>query len=120
MALPLEKVLKRWREKFSWLDITNNKTSICKICCPQEDEFRSMPNFTMSFISGSCNYRLSALNDHDNSACHQRAIREKEHGEAVAIGKSLPPRVGKSFSALSTYFRITNIFTYSTDESKRS
>ena len=31
MALPLEKVLKRWREQFSWLDITNNKTWICKM-----------------------------------------------------------------------------------------
>ena len=35
---------------------------------------------------------MSALKDHDNSACHQRAIREKEHEEAVAVGKSLPPR----------------------------
>ena len=35
---------------------------------------------------------MSALKDHDNSACHQRAIREKEHGEAIAVGKSLPPR----------------------------
>ena len=92
MALPSEKVLKRWREQFSWLDITNNKTLICKIRCSQEDKLRSMPNFSMSFISGSSNYQLSALKDHDNSAYHQRAIREKEHEEAVAVGKSLPPR----------------------------
>ena len=51
-----------------------------------------MPNFSMSFISGSSNYRLSALKDHDNSAYHQSAIREKEHEEAVVVGKSLPPR----------------------------
>ena len=56
------------------------------------DKLRSMPNVSMSFISGSSNYRLSALKDHDNSACHQRSIREKEHEEAVAVGKSLPPR----------------------------
>ena len=92
MALPPEKVLKRWREHFFWLDITSNKTLICKICCSQEDKLRSMPNFSMSFISGSSNYRLSALKDHDNSTCHQRAIREKEHEEAVAVGKSLPSR----------------------------
>ena len=92
MALPSEKVLKRWREQFSWLDITNNKTLICKICCSQEDKLRSMPNFSMSFISGSSNYRLSALKDHDNSAYHQRAIREEEYKESVAVGKSLPPR----------------------------
>ena len=77
MALPSEKVLKRWREQFSWLDITNNKTLICKICCSQEDKLRSMPNVSMSVISGSSNYRLSALKDHDNSACHQRAIVKK-------------------------------------------
>ena len=92
MALPSEKVLKRWKEQFSWLDITNNKTLIYKICCSQEDKLRSRPNVSMSFISGSSNYRLSALKDHDNSACHQSAIREKEHEEPVAVGKSLPPR----------------------------
>ena len=51
-----------------------------------------MPNVSMSLISGSSNYRLSTLKDHDNSACHQHAIREKEHEEVVAFGKSLPPR----------------------------
>ena len=89
MALPSEKVLKRWREQFSWLDITNNKTLICKICCSQEDKLRSMPNFSMSFISGSSNYRLSALKDHDNSTCHQRV---NVYEEAIAVGKSLAPR----------------------------
>ena len=92
MATPSEKVLKRWSEQFSWLDITNNKTLICKICCWQEGKLRSMPNISMSFISGSSNYRFSALKDHDNATCHQRAIREKEHEEVVAVGKSLPPR----------------------------
>ena len=92
MALPSEKVLKRWREQFSWLDITNNKTLICKICCLLQDKLPSMPNVSMSFISGSSNYQSSALKDHDNSACHQHAIHEKEHEEAVAVGKSLPPR----------------------------
>ena len=51
-----------------------------------------MPNVSTSFISGSSNYKLYALKDHDNSACHQRTIPEKEHEEAIAVGKSLPPR----------------------------
>ena len=46
----------------------------------------------MSFISGSSNYRLSALKDHGNSACHQSAIREQEHEEAIAVGKALTSR----------------------------
>ena len=74
----IRKSLKRWTEQFSWLDITNNKTLICKICCSQEDKLRSMPNVSMSVISGSSNYRLSALKDHDNSACHQHATCEKD------------------------------------------
>ena len=48
--------------------------------------------FCMSFIFGNSNYELSALKDHDNSACHQYAIHEKGHEEAIAVGKSLPPR----------------------------
>ena len=44
----------------------------CRICCPQEDKLRWMTNVSISFISGSSNCRLSALKDHDNSACHQR------------------------------------------------
>ena len=35
---------------------------------------------------------MFALKDHDNSACHQHVILEKEHEEAVAVGKSLPPK----------------------------
>ena len=50
-----------------------------------------MPNVSMSFLNGSTNFRLSSIEDHDSSACHQRAIREKQHSEAVAAGISLPP-----------------------------
>ena len=65
------------------MDIKNDET--CKLCCSQED-------VSTSFISRSSYYQLSALKDHDNSACHQRAISEKEHEEAVSVGKSSPPR----------------------------
>ena len=70
----------------------NNKTLICKICFSQQDKLCSMPNVSMSFISLSSNYWLSALKDHGNSAWCQCAIREKEHEEAVAVGNFLPPR----------------------------
>ena len=79
------------------MDITNNKTLTYKICCSQEGKLRSMLNFSMSFIYGRSNYALFVLKDHDNSACHQRVILEKEHEEAVAIGKSLPPRKIKHY-----------------------
>ena len=112
MALPSEKVLKRWGEQFFWLDIMNNKTLICKICCLQEDKLHSMPNFSMSFTSGSSNYRLPALKDHDNSACDQSAIQEQEHEEAIAVGKSLALRKIQHLpltSKLLIYLRIQQI-----------
>ena len=86
MAIPSDKVQKRWKEQFPWLEITENKTMLCQICCSQEEKIRSMPNVSMTFITGSKNYRLSSIKDHDSSACHQRAIREKEHAEAIAAG----------------------------------
>ena len=52
----------------------------------------SVPNFNSSFILRSTNFQLSALKDHDTSRCHNQAVREKEHEEAVAAGRSLPPR----------------------------
>ena len=69
----------------------------------------------MSFISGSSNYRLSALKDQDNSACHQCAIREKRMKKPLQLEN---PYHQKN-SASSTYFRITNIFRYPTGEWKR-
>ena len=65
---------------------------ISTICCSQEDIIRSMPNFSMSFLNGSTNFRLSSIKDHDSLACHQRAILEKQHSEAVSARISLPPR----------------------------
>ena len=88
MALPS----KKGGEQFSWLDIMNNKTFICKTCCSQEDKLHSIPNVSMSFISGSSNYWWPVLKDHDNSACHQHAIPENEHEETVTVWKSLTPR----------------------------
>ena len=65
---------------------------ICEICCSQEDKIRSMPNISFSFLNGSTNYWLSAIKDHDASACHECAVHEKQHSEAVAAGICLPSR----------------------------
>ena len=92
MSLPSEKTLKKWKEDFGWLRITENQKMISTICCSQEDIIHSMPNVSTSFLNGSTNFQLSSIKDHDFSACHQRAILEKQHPEAVAAGISLPPR----------------------------
>ena len=92
MSLPSEKTLKKWKEDFGGLRITENQKMISTICCSQEDIIHSMPNVSTSFLNGSTNFQLSSIKDHDFSACHQRAILEKQHPEAVAAGISLPPR----------------------------
>ena len=65
---------------------------ICTICSAMKEKILSMPNISLSFINGSTNYQVSALKDHDASMCHNKAVREKEHEEAVAVGQSVPPR----------------------------
>ena len=102
MSLPFEKTLKKWKEEYGWLRITENQKMICTICCSQEDIIRSVPNVSMSFLNGSANFRLSSIKDHYSSACHQRAIREKQHSEAVPprrVEQHMPPN-----SAIATRF----------------
>ena len=48
-----------------------------------------MPNFNSNFILGSTNFQASTLKDHDVDRCHNHAVREKEHEEAFAAGRSL-------------------------------
>ena len=51
-----------------------------------------MPNFNSNFILQSTNFLASALKDHGASRCHNQAVCKKEHEEAVAVGRYLPPR----------------------------
>ena len=92
MTLPAEKTLQKWKNKYTWLRISESKKMTCDICCSQEGIIRSMPNVNLSFLNGSSNFRKSSLKDHETSSCHQQAIREKEHSDATAAGISLPPR----------------------------
>ena len=61
MSLLSEKTLKKWKEEFGWLRIMENQKMISTICCSQEDIIRLMPNFSMSFLNGSTNFRLSSI-----------------------------------------------------------
>ena len=62
---------------------------VCTICASQKDRICSMPNFNSNFILGSTNFQASTLKDHDVGRCHNQAVREKEHEEAFAAGRSL-------------------------------
>ena len=46
----------------------------------------------MAFITGTTNFKASALKDHMLLECHATGISETEHKTAVAAGKSLPPK----------------------------
>ena len=65
---------------------------VCAICSSQKDKICSTQNFNPNFSLGSTNFEASALKYHDASRCHNQAVHEKEHEEAVGAGRSLPPR----------------------------
>ena len=89
--LPKDATIKKWKEGFSWLQITETKKLVCVICSPQEEKIRRMPRVNLSFITGSTNYKLSALKEHQLSDGHKRAEKEEEAEKATAAGLSIPP-----------------------------
>ena len=74
MSLSSEKVFFKWKEQFLWLDITDTKKMLYEFFCSQEYEILLFSNVKMSVISGSSNLRLSTVETHDSSDCHQKAI----------------------------------------------
>ena len=74
MSLSSEKVFLKWKEQFLWLDITDTKEMLYEIFCPEKYEVLLIFNVKMSVISGSSNLRLSTVETHDSSDCHQKVI----------------------------------------------
>ena len=89
---PSEKRIDKQEKLHLWLQFLNEAKMVCTICSSQKDRICSMPNISSDFILGSTNFQASPLKDHDVSRCHKQAVREKEHEEAVAAGRTLPPR----------------------------
>ena len=89
---PSEKRIDKWKTLYFWLQFLDKRKLVCTICSSQKDRVSSVPNFSSNFVLGSGNFQASALTDHDASRCHNQVVREKEHEEAVAAGRSLPPR----------------------------
>ena len=61
-AIPKDKTLQKWKEKFSWLQIVNvdaTKKMICTICTSQEEKLKLMPHANLTFVNGSNNFKLS-------------------------------------------------------------
>ena len=74
--LPKDTTIKKWKESFSWLQITETKKLVCVICSSQEEKIKLMPRVNLTFVTGGTNYKLSALQDHHLSEGHKRAVKE--------------------------------------------
>ena len=87
--LPKIKTIRKLKETYAWLDlvkhtITDGNTQMkmtCKVC-----------TYSDTFINGSTNYRISALEDHAKSDCHKKAVNEQEESQAKASGAKTPSR----------------------------
>ena len=93
LKLPQPTTLEKWRKKYEWLVITERNTMVCEICVSQKEKILlKNPSSQMAFITGTTNFKTSALKDHARSECHATGISETEHQKALAVGDSLPPK----------------------------
>ena len=81
--VPKHKTFDKWKTVYSWLHISDNKLT-CNVCKSQKEKIRFMPGVSMSFISGSTNYKPSTLSGHEKT----EHIKEAAH---EASGSSLQP-----------------------------
>ena len=110
--IPKETTLNKWKAKYSWLKILTlgqKKKMICTVCTSQEEQLKLMPRVNLAFVAGTTNFKLSTLNEHENTDGHKRAIREEENHKAVAAGIDLAPRKivqeTPAFSAIGSGFK---------------
>ena len=50
------------------------------------------PSNQTVFVTGSSNFKRSALNYHQTSGCHDTGVRETTHEKAADDGNSVPPK----------------------------
>ena len=98
--LPKIKTIRKWKETYAWLDLVKHTTTdgntqmkmICKVCISEKSKIELMQTYSDTFINGSTNYRISALEDHAKSDCHKKAVNEQEESQAKASGAKTPLR----------------------------
>ena len=56
-----------------------------------KEKIRLTPRINLSFAIGCTNFKLSALQDHQKSEGHSRAVREEEAEKAKLAGASVAP-----------------------------
>ena len=78
--IPKETTFNKWKVKYSWLKtltLGQKKKVICTVCTSQEEKLKLMPRVNLTFVTGK--FKLSTLNEHENTDGHKRAIREEEN-----------------------------------------
>ena len=80
--------------KVSWLlviDSGGNRKIICTICKSQEEKLKLLPCTNMTFIDRSANFKSSTLSDNVTADGHKRAVKGKNHEDAISAGSSTRP-----------------------------
>ena len=81
---------------------------ICTISKSQEEKLKLMPRTNMTFINGSANFKFSTLSDHAATDGHKRAIKKKNHEDAISADSST--RTKKVSHEVPTYLEIGSDF----------
>ena len=84
---PKIKTIKNWKESFKWLKFVDGMKMVCTTCEANAEKLRLMPSANLAFVTGSTNYRPSALKDHEQTDGHKRAVKESEHEKAKVVNK---------------------------------
>ena len=90
-SLPKPKTIKKWKEKWNWLQFSEEEKMLCVFCRKQLEKLKKMSGFTEVFIRGSDNFKISALSDHIKSKIHVQAVNEGKFIEIIKHRKQHHP-----------------------------
>ena len=63
---------------------------ICEICPDQEEKLKQMSHTNLTFVSGSTNFEMSTIAEHESIDSHKCAKEAKENKQATTAGKLIP------------------------------
>ena len=76
-----------WKSDFPWL-LVKSETLFCRICISQKSIIELEKYCNPAVTNGSTRLKQSAFADHEESACHIRAVKEK-YKDSQRAGQSL-------------------------------
>ena len=75
-----------WKEKHKSLVVDENDLMHCKLWVKWETKIASYENFSLSFINGSTNQRLSNVEYHFKTMMHLTAVDKEEQEQVEKLG----------------------------------